>query len=243
MSELEFLGSGVVNYFKLSKLCIFLVTILTLIYGIQSIIINASKFIKKGKFIKMNFKTISNFTAYFNKANSDDIIFQIDVICLLLTVIVTMIVTQVYQYNYLKNETMSNFQKYLPSDYTLMITNMPDVKFKKKDISSYFKKIWEEFHCKKSNPLIIRKIILTYDITKFVKILKNKDNLIQKLKKWKQYLDVKGHVPHTVDFSNIKNKIAKSNELIKRFQNEVQLEYSNKLSPFIFIVFDNPTSN
>ena len=71
---------------------------------------------------------------------------------------------------------------------------------------------------KKKTPLRIKKIISTYDITKFVKILKKQEELIEKSKKLNHFYKFYGFSAFSYDFLNIESKIQKNFKIIEKFK-------------------------
>ena len=150
IEDLRKIGSGVIFYFYFTKLCLKILLTILIIFGIQSITLNSIYFFKSDN-SSFNFYSFFYISLYLNKYNSNDIVFQIDAICLLISAILIMILIQFYNYKWLKNENKIQIHDFLASNYTLMITNMVDKKYEKRDLVNYFEKIWNIYDKEKKN--------------------------------------------------------------------------------------------
>ena len=234
--HLHFLGSGLPLYFYFIKLCFLTLTSFIMLFFIQIIL---SYFLVDQKCHndgnKKHCKSSFIYHIAFLSIHNDPTFHVIEETIFVFGNLLFIFTLQLVRYKLLKTQKIIDIGINTPSDYTILITNMPDIHQNKREIKHFIMSKWNEVYNEK--PLTIKKIVLTNNITNFVNLMKDQDNLLNYRKKLIYFHRLYGFYPQNLDLFLIEKKIKVNNLKIEQIKNEINQNFLQKINSLYFYNF------
>jgi len=94
-----------------------------------------------------------------------------------------------------------------PSDYAIMITKLPKGEYDETTLRNLVTELWEKVN-PSSQKLEIVQIIIAYNISEYIEVVKKKERLRVKKTKAEGYFKIKGNYPGNLDMEEINREIS-----------------------------------
>lgn len=135
--------------------------------------------------------------------------------------------------NLTENESLRGLNT--PSNYTIMVNNIPPGQYNDVDLRHLLINNWKKRS--DTGELVIKKIVQAYFIGDYIALLRTKNQLASEKRKYLRYRKKKGNFPPNVDIDELNNKI---NEVSNQIQQSSDILRSNldKTCGTIFVTFD-----
>jgi len=230
VDQLSHLGSGYPLYFKFIIYCIKLLVIMMITSGLYNLISNiAEGDCSSAMETTERVYCLKGYIISFSLSNKRDnpSLLQVQLVLNLLTVIIIMVFFHVLRYHFRKMEIEADMMTLTPSDFTIEIQNISRTATNK-EIEEWIMKFGNE-----KQPLNIKRIVRTYDINKYVKLVNKKKAL--EVKKAQLNCSQNGEV-----CQGKKEKIDLELEKVSTEIKEMKDSGTLQKCPVVYITFETP---
>jgi len=127
-----------------------------------------------------------------------------------------------------------------PSDYTIMISKLPPGKYNEKDIERLImEKIMPSGDDDKDSLIVIKKIVMGYNISKFVADCRELTAVESKIRKAKEYEKKHNKLPEKVNLVDLQQQCTVLKQAIDEYRNQINddTNISDKTCGDVFVTF------